>query len=197
MPTIWGNAEKIGSYKYTCGYCAQPLASEKGWIGLLPNGAASGTKIIICHQCTRPTFFDVDSRQYPGVSHGESVKNVSDVALNEIYEEARRAISASCFTSAVLCCRKLLMHLAVAKGAKLGDTFKSYVSFLSDNNHVPDGCKTWVEQIRDAGNEANHEIVMMKPEDAKDLVSFCHMLLKITYEFPAVALARTTAKAKQ
>ena len=153
-------------------------------------------KINICHQCTRPTFFDQDGKQYPGISHGESVDNVADADLNQIYEEARKAISAGCFTAAVLCCRKLLMHLAVAKGAKAGDTFKSYVAYLADGNHVPAACKTWVEQIRDAGNEANHEIVMMKREDAEDLVSFCEMLLKITYEFPAVALARTVAKAK-
>jgi hypothetical protein len=49
-----------------------------------------------------------------------------------------------------------------------------------------------VDQIRDSGNEANHEVVMMKREDAEHLISFCEMLLKIFYEFPAVALARKT-----
>jgi hypothetical protein len=195
MTALNWQCQKVGSYKYICGYCGQPLASEMGWVGTNGHGIPRG-RIQICHHCTQPTFFDEGNKQYPGVSHGEPVKNVTDAALNEIYEEARRAISASCFTAAVLCCRKLLMHLAVAKGAKPGDTFKNYVEFLSNGNHVPAGCKSWVEQIRDAGNEANHEIVMMKSEDAKDLVSFCHMLLKITYEFPAVAQARTVAKEK-
>jgi hypothetical protein len=191
MTLNWHKVEFIGSHKYTCGYCGQPLASERGWLAHNPQGVVTG-RIDICHHCTRPTFRDQDGRQYPGISHGETVKNVSDVALNQIYEEARKAISAGCFTAAVLCCRKLLMHLAVAKGATAGDTFKSYVEFLANGNHVPAGCKDWVDQIRDAGNEANHEIKMMQREDAEQLISFCEMLLKITYEFPAVAKARKT-----
>ena len=82
------------------------------------------------------------------------------------------------------------MHLAVAKGAKPGETFKSYVEYLAKNNYVPPDCKLWVDQIRDTGNEANHEIVLMKREDAEHLILFCEMLLKIFYEFPAVARAR-------
>jgi len=194
MEIAWNKAEYIGSHKFICGYCGQSVATERGWHGHI-NGHPR-VRIDICHHCAHPTFFDTDGQQYPGVSFGESVKNVSDVSLNQIYEEARKAMSASCYTAAVLCCRKLLMHLAVAKGAAAGDTFKSYVEFLADGNHVPAACKTWVEQIRDAGNEANHEIVMMKRGDAEELISFCHMLLKITYEFPAVAVARTAAKSK-
>lgn len=189
----WNKAENIGSHKYTCGYCGQPLASERGWHGSF-NGHVIA-RIDICHHCTRPTFFDYDGRQYPGVSYGEAVNNVSDDSLNEIYEEARRASSAGCFTAAVLCCRKLLMHLAVAKGAKEGESFKSYVEYLAKNNYVPPDCKLWVDQIRDTGNEANHEIVLMKREDAEHLISFCEMLLKIFYEFPAVAKARNGSKA--
>jgi hypothetical protein len=188
----WQQAGNIGSHKYTCGYCGQPLASERGWIAFHPTVGNPIAYISICHQCTRPTFFDVDGKQYPGVSYGESVKNVDDAMLNAIYEEARRAISAGCDTAAVLCCRKLLMHLAVAKGAEKNDTFKNYVDFLANKNHVPATCKDWIDQIRDTGNEANHEIKMMKREDAEHLVSFCEMLLKITYEFPAVAKARKT-----
>lgn len=35
------------------------------------------------------------------------------------------------------------------------------------------------------GNEATHEIVLMKKEDALDLIAFSEMLLKFIYEFPA------------
>ena len=34
-------------------------------------------------------------------------------------------------------------------------------------------------------HEANHEIVIMKEEDAHDLISFIEMLLKLIFEFPA------------
>jgi hypothetical protein len=194
---FWSQAQSIASRSYTCGYCGNPLASERGWLGTVaPHVHTVLGLVYICHHCSRPTFFDAhSSKQTPGISFGKPVQNVTDTALAEIYEEARAATSAGCFTAAVLCCRKLLMHLAVAKGAEKNDTFKNYVAFLAEKNHVPADCKDWVDQIRDAGNEANHEIKMMKREDAEHLVSFCEMLLKITYEFPAVAKARTTARA--
>jgi len=102
-----------------------------------------------------------------------------------LYEEARCATSAGCNTAAVMCCRKLLMSLAVAKGAKEGEAFTYYVNFLAEKNYVPPDAREWVDHIREKGNEANHQITLMKPEDAQELLSFLAMLLKIIYEFPA------------
>jgi len=190
----WQAIQNMKSHSYSCGYCGHSLASDQGWPAFCHDGTRQwvGGTIYVCHHCGRPTFFDVNNRnkQYPGVPFGRSVQNVTDAAINEIYEEARRATSAGSFTAAVLCCRKLLMHLAVAKGAKAGDTFKGYVEYLAKNNYVPPDCALWVDQIRETGNEANHEIMVMKREDAEHLISFCEMLLKIFYEFPAVARAR-------
>jgi len=84
-----------------------------------------------------------------------------------------------------MCCRKLLMHIAVAKGGEAGKTFAHYVDFLAQKNFVPPDARAWVDHIREKGNEANHEINIMKPEDAQELLSFLAMLLKIIYEFPA------------
>jgi len=50
--------------------------------------------------------------------------------------------------------------------------------------YVGDG-KGWVDHIRKKGNEANHEIVIMKKGDALDLITFIEMLLKFIYEFPS------------
>jgi hypothetical protein len=184
------------SHSYTCGFCGHPLASTLGWSARWMQGGTqySFGKIYVCHHCSRPTFFDTrENKQTPGTSFGKPVQNV-DKILSEIYEEARRATSAGCHTAAVLCCRKLLMHLAVAKGAKEGDSFKSYVEYLATKNHIPADCKPWVEQIKDIGNEANHEVKMMNKEDAENLVLFCEILLKILFEYPATARARNTSK---
>jgi hypothetical protein len=89
------------------------------------------------------------------------------------------------FTSAVLTCRKLLMHIAVEKGADKGKSFLEYVDYLSQKGYVPPDGKGWVDHIRTKGNEANHEIKIMSPADAGDLISFAEMLLKFVYEFPA------------
>jgi hypothetical protein len=50
---------------------------------------------------------------------------------------------------------------------------------------VPPNGKGWVDHIRKKGNEATHEIVLMKKDDALELISFAEMLLKFIYEFPA------------
>jgi hypothetical protein len=44
--------------------------------------------------------------------------------------------------------------------------------------------------IEDRRTRANHEITIMKKEDAEELLSFCEMLLKVIYEFPAAVQRR-------
>lgn len=43
--------------------------------------------------------------------------------------------------SAALSLRKLLMHVAVEKGAPIGQSFQQYVTFFETNNLVPMGAK--------------------------------------------------------
>ncbi len=84
------------------------------------------------------------------------------------------------------------MHIAVSLGDAPGKKFIEYVEWLSSNNHIPVNAKGWVDHIRTKSNEANHEIILMNKEDAKDLLEFSEMLLKVTYEFPS----RISAKQK-
>src|SRR5208337_291871 len=109
----WPQLGAMSSRSYVCGHCGKPLASERGWAGLLStsNHSPHGS-VYVCHQCSRPTFFDPDANvQIPGIAFGRPVQNVTDKVVAEVYEEARRATSAGCYTAAVLCCRKLLMHM--------------------------------------------------------------------------------------
>ncbi len=182
----WGNQTDQPSRAYTCGYCNRPLASARGWAGNLEHNSAMIAYIYVCHHCTGPTMFDHAGKQWPGVVFGSSVEDIPEQTVADLYEEARRATGAGAYTAAVLCCRKLLMHIAVAKGAETGGTFASYVDYLSANHYISADAKEWVDHIRDKGNEANHEIVIMSAEDAKDLLTFCEMLLKTIFEFPAV-----------
>jgi hypothetical protein len=76
------------------------------------------------------------------------------------------------------------MHIAVEQGAKVGESFLTYVEFLASSGYVPPNGKGWVDHIRQKGNEANHEIKLMTVEDATELISFSEMLLKFIYEFP-------------
>ena len=105
--------------------------------------------------------------------------------VETLYNEARNCTSCNSYTASVLCCRKLLMNIAVSKGADEGLNFIKYIEYLSDKNFIPPNGKDWVDHIRTKGNEATHEISIMKKEDAEELITFIEMLLKFIYEFPA------------
>ena len=76
------------------------------------------------------------------------------------------------------------MNIAVSLGSKVGEPFIFYVDYLAANGYVPPNGKGWVDHIRKKGNEATHEILLMKQADAEELISFLEMLLKFIYEFP-------------
>ena len=104
--------------------------------------------------------------------------------VEKLYRESRNCVAIGSYTSAVLSCRKLLMHIAVAQKAAAGKNFIEYVEYLADQGYVPPNGLGWVDHIRTKGNEANHEIQLMAKSDAEELISFAEMLLKFIYEFP-------------
>lgn len=177
----WQNTMKH-TRAYDCAYCGKHVAPREAYNGVASNGSILES-IQICNYCNKPTYFDSDDKQMPAPRFGESVENLPE-NIKLLYNEARDCMSVIAYTAAVLVCRKLLMHIAVEKGAKEGASFKEYVGYLSDNHFVPPDSKAWVGHIRDKGNEANHEIVLMKREEAEQLIEFISMLMKIIYDLP-------------
>lgn len=175
----WQNVTPLEAMTYKCSNCNGDISSLYGyWQN------PEGGYIYICPECGFPTYFDNELVQYPGVPYGEVVKYIDNESVKNLYEEARRCISSNSYTAAVLCCRKLLMNIAVAKGAKEGMKFFEYVMFLKDKGFVPPGGNEWVDAIRKKGNEATHEISIMTEKDSKIIITFVSMLLKIIYEMP-------------
>lgn len=174
----WSNLGRLQAKEYSCGHCGRLVASREGYASNAPSFL-----IYICPNCADPSYF-TPSGQIPGVAPGNAVASLPE-DLNALYNEARRAISVNANTASVLACRKLLMNIAVSQGAQAGQTFVSYVDFLADNHFVPPNGRGWVDHIRRKGNEATHEIALMTPEDAGELILFAEMLLKFIYEFPA------------
>lgn len=180
---VWSNVMTIESKRYTCGYCGSDITTNMGYKTAEGGGRVRGT-IWICHHCGSPTFFDANSNQHPGKSLGVIVSQISDEKVKNLYEEARDCCKVNAFTASVMCSRKLLMNIAVSKGANKGRPFVVYVNYLSTNGYVPPDGKEWVDTVREIGNMANHEIEMATKEDAEDLLIFMGMLLKFIYEFP-------------
>lgn len=185
----WQNESDISQKKYTCGHpsCGREVASNTGWYYANPRSGVTEGWIYICPMCHRPTFFDdtvSPTLQVPGAGFGKGIEHLPK-DIEDLYEEIRKTTSDEAFTSAVLACRKILMHIAVEKGAPEGKNFITYVEYLVDNHYAPPGSRSWVDKIRESGNEANHEIKIMTADEAKELVTFVEMLLKFIYEFPA------------
>lgn len=191
---VWEQVGNLASKEFTCGYCGSSIASEKGWYGKKPGIANIYANIYICHKCGRPTLIDntENGKQTPGVVFGNTVSDIPEKTVGDLYSEARKCTGAGSYTASVLCCRKLLMHVAVSKGAKAGESFVSYVEYLANKNYIPPDAKDWVDHIRKKGNEANHEISIMGKGDAEELLSFIEMLLKVIYEFPAAIKKKLT-----
>lgn len=187
----WNSLSQVPPISWVCGYCGNVVASDRGIHA--SQGISSSAHptnyfgvIRICPQCTGPTFFQ-SGQQVPGAAYGSPVKSLPP-EVEPLYNEARACVSASAPTAAVLSCRKLLMHVAVDKGADEGKNFEYYVNFLAEKNFIPAGAHSWVDQIRKRGNEANHEIKIKTDAEARELIDFSEMLLKVVYEYPARAV---------
>jgi hypothetical protein len=187
-PLTWQYASALQPRSYVCGYCNRTVGPDKGWNtkehSVVKNNAVPDGHVYLCSFCGKPTYFDANDKQHPGAPFGNDVQSLPpDVAA--LYDEARECMTVNSFTAAVLTCRKLLMHLAVEKGAPTNKSFLDYVDYLAQKGYVPPDGKGWVDLIRTKSNEANHEIKIMPEVDAKDLIAFSEMLLKFVYEFPA------------
>jgi DNA-directed RNA polymerase subunit RPC12/RpoP len=180
----WDNQSKLDSLRYVCGHCGSLVASATGYSG-------NSRRIYVCPHCDEVTIV-MPGKTIPDALPGSSVNHLPADVLS-LYDEARSCVSANCYTAAVLVSRKLLMNIGVAQGAKEGKSFLEYVDYLADKGFVPPNGRGWVDHIRKKGNEANHEIVLMSPGDAKELIAFLEMLLKFIYEFPnRIPAASTT-----
>lgn len=179
---IWQDQIDVPRERYTCGFCGASVGSKTGFVSDYSGGSYHAW-ISICPMCSGPTLFGPGDKRYPGALPGGSVEHVP-TSLAVLYREARICSREGAYTAAVMVCRKMLMHIAVEKGAKERLNFYRYVVWLADNNYVPPDGKDWVDYVRTRGNDANHEIALMEQEDAEALVRFVEMLLRFVYEFP-------------
>jgi hypothetical protein len=106
----------------------------------------------------------------------------------QIWEEARSCLSVGANAAAVMLCRKLLFHIAVANGLPPKNERDRAPGFLEAVNHLEtEGIFTrrmrkWVDRIKDVGNDANHELTPITPEQALDVATFTQQLLILAYE---------------
>lgn len=173
----WYGISELESKNYICGYCGRDITSNKGFITKSHN-----EKVYICHNCNGATYFNYKHEQTPSYLYGKEFEVEIPDDINNLYEEARKCYSVGAYSAVSMCCRKLLMHIAVQCGAKENLNFIEYVNYLDTENYIPKNSKKWVDIIRSKGNETNHEIKISDKKEAQQLIKFIEIIITLIYE---------------
>ena len=139
-----------------------------------------------CPSCAGGSVQSLDGQIYPGTAFGPEIEGLPD-DVKPAYLEARRCMSVNAHTAAELICRKILMHVAVDKGAKEGQTFEKYITHLADQGYVTPPMQPWVDLIRQHGNQATHKLDEPDKRRAESTVMFAAELLRLVYEMAHLA----------
>lgn len=165
---------------YICGHCNTRISGAV--VSIYQPNHPNRAELLVCPHCFQSSvYIQRTDRFYPGVSFGFSLQGLPE-NVRTAYEEARRCMSVNAFTATELICRKILMHVAVDKGASEGQPFASYLDYLEKQGYITSPIRTWVNQIRENGNEATHELIEPSKERAEMTLMFTSQLLRLIYE---------------
>lgn len=172
-------------YTNACGHCGATVTSAV--IAFVPDGNVQpDSRWLRCPGCGEGSFMSSAGVVYPGPKVGRSVEGLPS-NVEQAYDEARRCAEINAFTACEMTCRKILMHIAVDKGANKDNSFKGFVDFLEENHHVTPAMKPWVDVIRKHGNVAVHELPHSDKERAVGTLTFTEQLLRNVYEMEHLA----------
>ena len=186
------SSTKAGWLGYTCGHCNHKVSGAVvafyGWISKSPSIMPDVKHTVFWLQCTCCGHGSVrdDGNCYPGLHYGPIIDGLPS-EIENAYSEVRRCMSVNSYTASELLCRKILMHVAVEKGAKEGESFDSYLTYLEKTGYITPPIKNWVDSIRKHGNESTHKIDSPDKERAECTVMFTAELLKLIYEMDHLA----------
>lgn len=175
--------------KFTCGHCGTAVSGAVVAIHIFNNPPKSGNrtyiKWVLCPSCALGSTI-INGQTFPGTAFGPKVDGLPE-DVEAAYSEARRCIEVHAYTAAELICRKILMHVAVEKGAKEGESFVSYINHLETKGYVTPPMKAWVDTIRLHGNASTHKLKAPEKERAESTVMFTAELLRLIYEMDYMA----------
>ena len=191
----WAGLGSNRTIQFECGWCGTKVGSSEGVGGTLETvteGRNTGTaNLRVCTHCTGVTVIvernvtygnQPPREQIPGKRLGRSLKHLPTNEIKRLYDEMRDCFAAGCWTATVTVGRILLMHVGVSLGAPANERFITYVDNLEENAHVPPLARGWVDEIRVAGNTANHELDPTYEKLAAHIVRGVEGLLLVNYE---------------
>lgn len=165
---------------FICGWCGErqtaPVVAALTDGNYIPLGWW-----IRCLSCGEPSARATNGTTAPAGLIGEDVDGLPP-ETSTAYLEARRCASVGAFTACELMCRKLLMHVAVDKGAKEGKPFASYLNHLKTVGYITPPMEEWTKKIKDNGNQSTHALPPVDASRAQDTLAFTTQLLRLVYE---------------
>src|SRR3954453_8726584 len=96
----WHAMARLSPRSFVCGFCGDRVGSNEGYHEQT-GPSISVVLIYVCPSCHRPTFFDEQQAQWPGVPFGSPVEALPP-AVEDLYSEARRCMSVSAYTTAAM-----------------------------------------------------------------------------------------------
>jgi len=183
----WFEAKNGITRNFVCGYCGSDITSQLGYYATeyRDGRPIEVANIRICHKCGKPTFINSDGKTVPSATYGKNIEYLPK-EIEELYNEARRCFSIDAYTSVIMCCRKLLMHIACENGAEENLAFGKYVQYLKDNGYVAKPTHKLADAILKYGNIANNKLEIYTKEDATNIMLFTETILKNIYELPSI-----------
>lgn len=86
------------------------------------------------------------------------------------------------------------MYVAAEKGAMEGKPFVYYLDYLENKGYVAPQMRTWLDLIRQHGNESAHSLQIPDEKRAQSTFTFTAELLRLIYEMEFLANKFTKPK---
>jgi hypothetical protein len=134
-----------------------------------------------CPLCQDGSVVASNGVLYPSAPAGGPVPNLPD-DVDHAWREARTAHAVAAYTAAEIMCRKILMHIAVdVAGSQPGKKFVQYVADLDAAGYISTGLQPIVDQVRQRGNVANHELPASEEQESETTIRVTEHLLRGVY----------------
>lgn len=165
-------------YNYRCAHCGHDVT---GFI-VARHANKIGTAVwLLCPTCGDASIVTRKNEQYPAPIPGPELQGLPP-DIDAAYSEARRCLGISALSACTMMCRKILMHMAVQKGAQAGERFEQYVGYLQEQGYISPNMRPWVDRIRQLGNEGAHDLEAPSRDAAESALAFTGELLRTVYE---------------
>ena len=164
-----------GIQDYICGHCERSVG------GLVIAGIGERQILwLLCPSCGRGSV-QHDNTILPLLLSVPQVRGLPS-GICQVYDEARKSFAVEAYTGCELLCRKILMSVAVDRGAAEDKSFEHYVDHLKDNGHITASLKDMTDIIRKNGNQSAHKIGQPDPKRAEYTLEFTAQVLRSIYE---------------